>query len=156
MGLLTNHISFYSTKDNYFESGNIYLTLGESCNLVSCHEMISFLYACKNKVILEDICDYDWNTSIDLAARDGKDIRMKQFCYINDDLPILIAILNSGFDKDLRIFSTFLKRGTTKSIFALMFHFYFSMFDFILLCICFFKTNSKVLIPICWMKMVEL
>ena len=111
LGLLTKQISFYSTKDNYLKSGNVHLTIGKSCSLVSCHEMVSFLYACKNKVVLEDICDYDWNTSIDLAARDGKDIRMKQFCYIKNRMPILIAIFKSGTDQNLKIFSTFLKRG---------------------------------------------
>ena len=87
---------------------------GSSCNMVSCHEMVSLMFAASKSgnVLLPDIgSEFDWKQSIDLASKRGKDIRIEKYGYIEDQMPILVAILLSGFDTNFGIFHTFLAQG---------------------------------------------
>ena len=87
---------------------------GFSCNLIPCHEMVSLMFAASKSgnVLLPDIgTKFNWNRSIDLASKRGKDIRIGEYGYIEDQMPILVAVLQSGFDTNFKIFETFLLRG---------------------------------------------
>ncbi|ETO18315.1 hypothetical protein RFI_18962, partial [Reticulomyxa filosa] len=66
------------------------------------------MQACKNRVKLKDIHSvtlFPWQRCIDLAAQEGKDIRIGSFAYlVSSPKPLLIALFNSGFDKYGEIF----------------------------------------------------
>ena len=106
-----NNKNNYNYYNEISKRSPIKLFVHHSCDLVPCHEMVSLMWACKDKVQLMDLTHFDWNGSIDLASKDGKDIRIKQYCYIGDRIPILMAILEADFDPKLKIFKTFVRRG---------------------------------------------
>ena len=133
LGQLSAAISLLDKKSDNRDP-RMKLFLHHSCDLVPCHEMVSLMWNCKDKVKLSDITRFDWNGSIDLAAKDGKDIRIKQYSYIGDRIPLLVAILECNFDSKLKIFQTFLKRGVCVCVCVCVCFLCFVLFCFVLAC----------------------
>ena len=116
---LSAAISLLDKKSDY-RHRRMKIFLRHSCDLVPCHEMVSLMWNCKDKVRLSDITRFDWDTSIDLAAKEGKDIRVEQYGYMGDRIPLLVAILECNFDSKFKIFRQFLERGLFLDNFLLM------------------------------------
>ncbi|ETO31621.1 hypothetical protein RFI_05500, partial [Reticulomyxa filosa] len=90
------------------------IQMGETCGLVSIHAVVQLMQACQDRVQLTDISDksFPWQSCINLAAAEGRDIRIGSYAYLlNRPQPLLVAVTNSGFDKDGNIFRLLLQNG---------------------------------------------
>ncbi|ETO30039.1 hypothetical protein RFI_07084 [Reticulomyxa filosa] len=91
------------------------IKMGKACKLVSIHSVVQLMEACKDRVTLDDIHDpehFPWQQCINLAAKEGRDIRISSYAYLQTtSQPLLIALLNSGFDEKGKIFQLLLQNG---------------------------------------------
>ncbi|ETO32972.1 hypothetical protein RFI_04135 [Reticulomyxa filosa] len=103
--------------------------MSKACGLVGVHALIQLLQACKKRVVLKDIDDpgkFPWQSCINLTAKQGRDIRIGAYAYmISNAQPLLIALLNSGFDPEGRIFRLLLRNGTYTYTYMYMWFFFF-------------------------------